>query len=374
MAAAASPVFSVPAHPWLFSDHDRMLEHHRRYRPAQLGRSVARHLHVVRTGSLFTTLVPPAGADRRARTARSAPRPDRRRGLVGWTGRDQGDDGGARRRRCRWGCGSAASVAVPGLSTWAVAVRRRRGPGMSGDRPTDRRAVLRRGRAARCCRTGRARAASPMPGCARRRRVDRRHAGRWPDRRRRSEPLRARTSPTNVGKGEAVRRGPAGRPTPRRRLLGYFDADLATPPDEMARLVSMLPTEPTWRRARLAGGAARPPRRRSMRPALPRPGVRHRQQPRAPPEGLRHAVRRQGASGTARRCGRRIARPFTSRWAFDVELLGRLRAARGRAGRGGSWRCRFDVVRPSGSKLRPAPRGRRWSTSSGWPGAAGLAR
>ena len=40
-------------------DHDRMLEHHRRYRPNELRDLLARHLRIVASGSLFTTLLAP---------------------------------------------------------------------------------------------------------------------------------------------------------------------------------------------------------------------------------------------------------------------------------------------------------------------------
>ena len=119
-------VFSVPAHPWLFSDHDRMLEHHRRYRPSQLRAIVERHLTVVRSGSLFTTLVPPraltVGLERLGRHHDPT-------GVGAWSGGplvtravtavlDADASLGLRMGGSR--------LALPGLSTWAVAVRRRR--------------------------------------------------------------------------------------------------------------------------------------------------------------------------------------------------------------------------------------------------------
>jgi SAM-dependent methyltransferase len=59
LAPSALVVVSVPAHPRLYSDHDRMLEHHRRYRPSELYELLGRHLDVVARGSLFTTLLAP---------------------------------------------------------------------------------------------------------------------------------------------------------------------------------------------------------------------------------------------------------------------------------------------------------------------------
>jgi SAM-dependent methyltransferase len=63
VAAALRPggvlVANVPAHPWLFSLHDRHLGHLRRYRPAEIEALARRHgLDVVRSTPLFaTTLV-----------------------------------------------------------------------------------------------------------------------------------------------------------------------------------------------------------------------------------------------------------------------------------------------------------------------------
>jgi SAM-dependent methyltransferase len=50
-------VASVPVYPALFSEHDRMLLHERRYRPDALRRLLHRHLDVVDCGPLFTSLV-----------------------------------------------------------------------------------------------------------------------------------------------------------------------------------------------------------------------------------------------------------------------------------------------------------------------------
>lgn len=56
-------LLSVPAHPRLFSDHDRMLGHERRYRPAAFRALVGRHLDVVAAGSVFTSLLPLRAVD-----------------------------------------------------------------------------------------------------------------------------------------------------------------------------------------------------------------------------------------------------------------------------------------------------------------------
>ncbi|MET0143704.1 MAG: methyltransferase domain-containing protein [Ilumatobacteraceae bacterium] len=123
LAAGGVAVFSVPAHQWLFSDHDRMLEHHRRFSPAVLRTLVARHLDVVETGSLFTTLVAPraiaAGLERLGRH----PDPS---GVGSWAGGPLvtrlttsvlDADASVGRHLGRHG------VRLPGLSTWVVATR-----------------------------------------------------------------------------------------------------------------------------------------------------------------------------------------------------------------------------------------------------------
>jgi glycosyltransferase involved in cell wall biosynthesis len=128
----------------------------------------------------------------------------------------------------------------------------------------------------------------------------------------------------NAGKGEAVRRGLrnalAGA---RHAYVGYLDADLATPPAEIARLLGVL-----------RGGSADVVLG-SRVALLGRAIERH---------AARHYVGRifgTLASMTLQtsiydtQCGAKLFRasrvlrdalddPFLSRWAFDIELLGRL--------------------------------------------------
>lgn len=136
--------------------------------------------------------------------------------------------------------------------------------------------------------------------------------------------MRLVTLPTNRGKGEAVRRGLLDALADGADLVGYFDADLATPPAEMARLVTILRQRPDLdvvlgARVGLLGHRIR----RSM---------------------LRHYVGRLFATASSlvlrldaydTQCGAKVFRagpalraavdrPFTSSWIFDVELLGRL--------------------------------------------------
>lgn len=144
--------------------------------------------------------------------------------------------------------------------------------------------------------------------------------------------LRARGVPAetlalerNQGKGEAVRRGMAAALGGGADVTGYFDADLATPPAEMVRLVHTLLELPIdvalGARVALLG-------RRIVRSAH------------------RHYLGRVFATAASlvlglpvydTQCGAKafrhtpslkaaLGQPFSARWAFDVELLGRLLA------------------------------------------------
>jgi dolichyl-phosphate beta-glucosyltransferase len=129
----------------------------------------------------------------------------------------------------------------------------------------------------------------------------------------------------NGGKAEAVRAGLRTAVAGGAAIVGYFDADLATPPTEMARLVDTLAADEHMQvmigsRVGLLGHDID----RSLR---------------------RHYLGRLFATVSSAvldlpvydtQCGAKafrvtpamqsaLADPFTSRWAFDVELLGRLR-------------------------------------------------
>ena len=158
-----------------------------------------------RRGSLFTTLLPHGASPSASNgSAVTAIRP----ASAAWSGGPAVtraltavlDADAAARPRLRRDRG----VALPGLSTWAVPGRDREGRADRG-----RRAVLRRGRASRRRRPGRPRSAGRRPRRARRRRVHRRHADAPGRVRRRAPATRSAVcrAPTNVGKGEAVRRG-----------------------------------------------------------------------------------------------------------------------------------------------------------------------
>ena len=164
--------------------------------------------------------------------------------------------------------------------------------------------------------------------------------------------------PGNVGKAEAVRRGLLRAFEAEPDLVGYWDADLATPLDAIPAFVSILDSSPE---IDMVLGA---------RVSLLGRSVRR--------DPLRHYLGRSFATAASlalgvgiydTQCGAKLFRtsheimslfqsPFISRWIFDVEIVARLIAARRDAGRAPvdeslyefplhEWR---DVA---GSKIRP---------------------
>lgn len=161
----------------------------------------------------------------------------------------------------------------------------------------------------------------------------------------------------NRGKGEAVFAGLRRALKQGAELVAYTDADFATAPDEILRLIAVAAADPQ-RLAVLGSRVARLGAHIERRP------VRHYM-------GRLFATAASlvvGAPVYDTQCGtkvfrrsaalqRALARPFVSRWAFDVELIGRLLQAAERAPDGvhrveelplRRWR---DV---GGSKLGPA--------------------
>ena len=133
------------------------------------------------------------------------------------------------------------------------------------------------------------------------------------------------TLPRNVGKAEAIRRGLVQGIETGAPIVGYYDADLATPPEELVRMVDLLESRPDLEFVM----AARVRAPRQAHPAsrdspLPRTRVRDVRLAHAAHPGLRHAVRREGVSRVACRAGRR--RP-----PVQVELGVRRRAHRAAA-------------------------------------------
>jgi SAM-dependent methyltransferase len=117
-------VVSVPAHPALFSAHDRMLEHRRRYRRGELLTMLRRHVDVVESGSLFTTLLLPravgVAAERLGRDAEPA-------GIGAWSAGPLATGVVTRVLNTDASLGrwlAAHGVVLPGLSAWAVCRRR----------------------------------------------------------------------------------------------------------------------------------------------------------------------------------------------------------------------------------------------------------
>jgi trans-aconitate methyltransferase len=117
-------VVSVPAIPRLFSGHDRLLEHRRRYRRRELLELLDRHLDIQESGTLFTSLLVPRAAAVAAERLGREPRPA---GIGEWSAgprttslitRALDLDAASGRRLARHG------VVLPGLSLWAVGRRR----------------------------------------------------------------------------------------------------------------------------------------------------------------------------------------------------------------------------------------------------------
>jgi dolichyl-phosphate beta-glucosyltransferase len=128
----------------------------------------------------------------------------------------------------------------------------------------------------------------------------------------------------NVGKAEAIRRGVVQAIDSGASIVGYFDADLATPPRELIRLVDLLESRPDLDFV-LASRVA----------LLGRRIQRH---------AWRHYLGRVFATFASlllhvpvydTQCGAKafrsspavrqaFATPFRSSWVFDVELIGRL--------------------------------------------------
>jgi glycosyltransferase involved in cell wall biosynthesis len=137
--------------------------------------------------------------------------------------------------------------------------------------------------------------------------------------------------PRNMGKGEAIRRGLAEVFSREARITGYLDADFATSPGEILRLLALLRSNEDIKV--LLGS-----RWLHLGAHIERSYPRHY-------AGrlfatLASAILRMPIYDT--QCGAKLFRvtdnlraaieaPFLSRWSFDVELIGRLREGVGRA-------------------------------------------
>jgi len=129
----------------------------------------------------------------------------------------------------------------------------------------------------------------------------------------------------NVSKAEAVRRGLLAAVETSSALVGYLDADLATPGEEMVRLLRELESSG----ARVALGS----RIQLLGASIERSAARHwlgRVFARCASLVLGLPVYDTQCGAKVFRNGpelaRALAEPFHARWAFDVELIGRLHA------------------------------------------------
>lgn len=161
--------------------------------------------------------------------------------------------------------------------------------------------------------------------------------------------------PTNRGKAEAVRAGLLCASAGGAELAGFADADLSTPPEEILRLVEVIREAPEvsavlGSRVAVLGADIR---RKHARHYLGRVFAT-----------FASVILRAPVYDT--QCGAKIfrctpafqdalAHPFRSRWAFDVELLGRLMVGAGDYRAAGMIEVplrRWEDV--SGSKMRPS--------------------
>jgi dolichyl-phosphate beta-glucosyltransferase len=129
---------------------------------------------------------------------------------------------------------------------------------------------------------------------------------------------------SNAGKAEAVRRGLLFALDRGVQALGYYDADLATPIDEMDRLLDIFATSTTFdavlgARVALAGRDINRSARRHYQGRLFSTAGSF-------VVGARIYDTQCGAKmfRNTEAFRRSLAAPFSSRWAFDIELLGRM--------------------------------------------------
>jgi glycosyltransferase involved in cell wall biosynthesis len=159
--------------------------------------------------------------------------------------------------------------------------------------------------------------------------------------------------PRNSGKAEAVRQGLLEAIRRRAEQVGFWDADLATPLEEIPRFASVLNRCPGVRlvigsRMPLLGRQIRRPLRRWLLGRL----------------FARVASWTIGLRVFDTQCGAKLfrvgsglsellAQPFSTRWIFDVEILARLRLACPAGGDIGIYECPLDAWHEvEGSKLK----------------------
>ncbi len=136
--------------------------------------------------------------------------------------------------------------------------------------------------------------------------------------------------PANQGKGEAVRRGLLRAIESGSTVVGYYDADLATPPDELLRIVDHLLARPDvalvmGSRVRLLGRSiVRSPARHYLGRIFATLASLVLELPVYDTQCGAKVMRVSPALARA------LERPFRSSWIFDVELIGRLLAGEGK--------------------------------------------
>jgi dolichyl-phosphate beta-glucosyltransferase len=141
-----------------------------------------------------------------------------------------------------------------------------------------------------------------------------------------SPSIRVVSLPENRGKGEAVRQGLLRAMDDGALVLGYYDADFATPPDDMEGILHTVRDDERLHfvmGARVALLGRRIERRRTRHYlgrifATLASGLL-----RLPLYDTQCGAKALRASPVLRAA---LAEPFLSRWAFDVELIGRLLA------------------------------------------------
>ncbi len=131
--------------------------------------------------------------------------------------------------------------------------------------------------------------------------------------------------PQNRGKAEAVRTGLRTSLDRGADVVGYYDADFATPPQELSRLADELEAARAdvvmgSRVARLGADVARHPTRHYMGRLFATTASLVLEMPIYDTQCGAKLFRSTAALRHA------LEAPFSSRWAFDVELLGRLLA------------------------------------------------
>lgn len=126
LAPGGWTLVTVPAYQVLFSDHDRLLKHHRRYSPRSLRAALeAGGLEVKASGALFHSLLPVRGAQ--VVMERIRPRPHPPQGIGAWHGDETMSRAIVRglelEGRLSIGMGTRHWPVLPGLTNWAFCRR-----------------------------------------------------------------------------------------------------------------------------------------------------------------------------------------------------------------------------------------------------------